>query len=40
MAVIAFLLLHKKVLSLLLAVYVETHRGGDFRRSSCNSSPC
>ena len=39
MAVIAFLLLHKKLLSLRLTLYVETHRGGDFRRSLCDGSP-
>jgi hypothetical protein len=39
MAAIAFLLLHRKLLSLRLAVYVETHRGGDFRRSLSDSSP-
>jgi hypothetical protein len=40
MAVIAFSLLHKTLLSLWLAVYVETHCGGDFRRSLRNGSAC
>ena len=40
MVVTAFLLLHKTLLSLQLAVYVEMYRGGDFRRSLYHSTPC
>ena len=40
MGAIAFLLLLKPELLLRVAVYVEMYRGGDFRRSVCNRSPC
>jgi hypothetical protein len=39
MVAIVFSRLHKKLLSLLLAFYVETHRGGDFRGPSYDGSP-